>query len=525
MEWLALVLLLIVIAAAVWFLLRRPSGAGDGTDRTRTTDTAAPTHHDEPGAGTAGATGLAASETGHGAPGGGTAGVVGAGAGDSSAGHGSPGAHTGEIGQAEGYGAPGPDTAATTGAGSAGPEGAGAGYGTERDLPYDQSADDAAYGRTAEQAAYGEHATTGYDDATAYDETRTAAPGYETDQAYDAPAATGYGDAATGGQEQVQPAATGEHWTPSGAESGDYRAATDEGYTTDQGHTTDEGYTSAEPADGSYETPVDRDVNPEVANDVPPAAYAGDGTATSEPYAAEPTFTEPASEPVSGSDEQQWQDTHAGEPYAGAMDDTSTEPVVEPVSASYSDDEPVAEPYGAEPVEPVSAADEPWQDPHAGEPYAGAMDDTTTPAPEPVVEQAPEETRTFEQPGGSYDQQADEQTRAYEQPTLTEGQPEAGSAASDTAAAQDAGDFGYDEAHFGAASSGGFAPGPYGPGSAVPAEDGSGPAGWTIKGNAGSMLFHTPDSPSYEHTTAEVWFESEEAARAAGFAHWDRKRR
>ncbi|HLS41187.1 MAG TPA: hypothetical protein VK038_10535, partial [Ornithinicoccus sp.] len=109
--------------------------------------------------------------------------------------------------------------------------------------------------------------------------------------------------------------------------------------------------------------------------------------------------------------------------------------------------------------------------------------------------------------------------------TLTEGQPGAGTAAPGTAASQDAGDYGYDEAHYGAASAGGFAPGPYGPGSALPAEDGSGPAGWTIKGNAGSMLFHTPDSPSYDVMTAEVWFESEEAARAAGFAHWDRKRR
>src|SRR5690606_41616194 len=59
---------------------------------------------------------------------------------------------------------------------------------------------------------------------------------------------------------------------------------------------------------------------------------------------------------------------------------------------------------------------------------------------------------------------------------------------------------------------------------AEPAEDGSGPAGWQIKGNAGSMLFHNTDSPSYEAVRAEVWFESEEAAKAAGFAHWeDRK--
>ena len=64
-----------------------------------------------------------------------------------------------------------------------------------------------------------------------------------------------------------------------------------------------------------------------------------------------------------------------------------------------------------------------------------------------------------------------------------------------------------------------------GPGSAMPAEDGSGPAGWEIKGNAGSMLFHTTESPSYDGVRAEVWFDSEESARAAGFAHWDRRRR
>lgn len=70
-----------------------------------------------------------------------------------------------------------------------------------------------------------------------------------------------------------------------------------------------------------------------------------------------------------------------------------------------------------------------------------------------------------------------------------------------------------------------FAESEFGPGSVEPAEDGSGPEGWEIKGNTGSMLFHTQESPSYDAVRAEVWFESEEAARAAGFAHWDRKQR
>lgn len=66
---------------------------------------------------------------------------------------------------------------------------------------------------------------------------------------------------------------------------------------------------------------------------------------------------------------------------------------------------------------------------------------------------------------------------------------------------------------------------PYGPGSALADEEGNGPQGWPVKGNAGSMLFHTPDSPRYASSRAEVWFVDEQAARDAGFAHWDRKQR
>jgi hypothetical protein len=42
-------------------------------------------------------------------------------------------------------------------------------------------------------------------------------------------------------------------------------------------------------------------------------------------------------------------------------------------------------------------------------------------------------------------------------------------------------------------------------------------AEYTIKGNRDSMYFHTPGSPSYDQTIAEVWFKSEAEARAAGF--------
>ncbi len=65
-------------------------------------------------------------------------------------------------------------------------------------------------------------------------------------------------------------------------------------------------------------------------------------------------------------------------------------------------------------------------------------------------------------------------------------------------------------------------PGPYGKGSAKPNADGSGPAGWTIKGNADSMLYHPTDSPAYGETIAEVWFFDEATAKAAGFDKWDK---
>jgi hypothetical protein len=64
-------------------------------------------------------------------------------------------------------------------------------------------------------------------------------------------------------------------------------------------------------------------------------------------------------------------------------------------------------------------------------------------------------------------------------------------------------------------------PGPHGPGSATPADDGSGPAGWNVKGNEDSMLYHSEESPSYGVTRAEVWFRDVETAEAAGFNRWD----
>jgi len=55
-------------------------------------------------------------------------------------------------------------------------------------------------------------------------------------------------------------------------------------------------------------------------------------------------------------------------------------------------------------------------------------------------------------------------------------------------------------------------------GSAVPNADGSGPEGFDIKGNADSMLFHEPGTRYFKATKAEVYFDTVDNARAAGFA-------
>ena len=55
-------------------------------------------------------------------------------------------------------------------------------------------------------------------------------------------------------------------------------------------------------------------------------------------------------------------------------------------------------------------------------------------------------------------------------------------------------------------------------GSVVADEDGNGPDTHPIKGNKDSMLYHTPDSRYYKVTKAEVWFDTEEHAEAAGFS-------
>ncbi|BAS17465.1 uncharacterized membrane protein ArfC [Arthrobacter sp. Hiyo8] len=66
---------------------------------------------------------------------------------------------------------------------------------------------------------------------------------------------------------------------------------------------------------------------------------------------------------------------------------------------------------------------------------------------------------------------------------------------------------------------------PYGEGSAAAGADGSGPDGYTVKGNADTMTYHDEDSPSYDEVKADVWFISSAHAEAAGFRPPRRNRR
>ena len=54
-------------------------------------------------------------------------------------------------------------------------------------------------------------------------------------------------------------------------------------------------------------------------------------------------------------------------------------------------------------------------------------------------------------------------------------------------------------------------------GAVAATEDGAAPEGYTVKGNADSGKYHVEGSQWYDQTVAEFWFESPEAAEAAGF--------
>lgn len=62
--------------------------------------------------------------------------------------------------------------------------------------------------------------------------------------------------------------------------------------------------------------------------------------------------------------------------------------------------------------------------------------------------------------------------------------------------------------------------GPFGPGSADAADDGSGPRGWTVKAARSARVYLTADLPVFEQARANVWFVNEQRAIDAGFTKW-----
>lgn len=189
------------------------------------------------------------------------------------------------------------------------------------------------------------------------------------------------------------------------------------------------------------------------------------------------------------------------------FDGQSSDDVAKPLD---TERDPFAEPAAVEPEvlpgaslsTPGDAEDDTPDDAAPGEPVQSTLPDVE---PEPAPEPAPPAEPVVPEPTPEPFPPADPAPPVDPAP---EPAPIADPAGDDTTAAEPV-----------------FADGGFGPASAQPAEDGSGPQGWQVKGSQGSMLFHTVDSPSFEHTRADVWFESEDAAREAGFAHWDRKRR
>ena len=65
---------------------------------------------------------------------------------------------------------------------------------------------------------------------------------------------------------------------------------------------------------------------------------------------------------------------------------------------------------------------------------------------------------------------------------------------------------------------------PYGAGSAAARADGSGPADYGVKADAGAMVYYEEGHPDYEQARADVWFESAAHAEAAGFRAPRRRR-
>ncbi len=247
----------------------------------------------------------------------------------------------------------------------------------------------------------------------------------------------------------------------------------------------------------------------------PAAAPAPEPAAPARETAAAPEAPEPTAAPeaagTSGNAEweTQWSET-------APPTDTHAAPAhVDPTRGAHV---AAAEPgAAAEPAatEPAAAAGHPVHHPEYTEPHAPTLPGAESAAAEPVeneesgtgtgtgttIPQAP--TPGAAQPASLSDAEtAQPSSLADTETTQTAASSaEAGAFASHTA--EPTGHLATDQ--------------PYGEGSAAPAADGSGPVGFTVKGNASSMIYHDESSPAYEETRAEVWFLSAAHAEAAGF--------
>ena len=384
--------------------------------------------------------------------------------------------------------------------------GAGA-YDQGAGAPYDQQPGAGApYDQQPGAGAYDQGAGASYDEqsAASYDETTGQEPAPFDQSA----AATGepYAHPAT-----VDPVTTDDTMDPAAADP-TYGSQTDGTY---QDAPPEADY-AASAQDVVYEQGTPTDTGTGYAEPAQDVTYEQSGsyrdTATGESVEADPYFETPAPDDGHGAvyDQGNGDATPGATPesdtgyHDGAITDTSYESAPETDSG-------YAAPGTDTAYESAPETDSGYAAPGTDTSYESAPEtDSGYAAPEVDSGLATAGTDTSYGDGGEF-----EEAQATDEP-LAEAPVAEQQATAD--------DYGYDEAQAGAAA-GSYGQGPFGPGSAEPAEDGSGPVGWSIKGNAGSMLFHTTDSPSYEAARAEVWFESEEAAKAAGFAHWDRKQR
>jgi NADH-quinone oxidoreductase subunit C len=205
------------------------------------------------------------------------------------------------------------------------------------------------------------------------------------------------------------------------------------------------------------------------------AAATGDEAAAADAVADATSAPEPPSETDAASAPEQ-----AAEP-ADVTDRTAE---------TAPDQEPAAEPVAATPEEPADPT--PEDVPPADVPADPTPED---PPAEPVA--APAEPRPDAEAAGTG--VADVESAPEEGTAVAAPTPEAadGSWSPDIPVAD--------------------VEGPFGPGSKAARPDASAPPDHPIKADSATRRFHVPGSEAYESVVADVWFDSETAARTAGF--------